>query len=80
MKKSVFEENVSKIIDRIKEMPKDQQEPLFKLVQETRERYDQVQESADGAKNALDDLRLMLKYVLFDAEATRRENDAPSGS
>jgi len=80
VKKSAFDKSVGNLVARIKEMPSEQQEPLFKLVMETCEHYEQVKKSADRAKNALDDLRLMLKYSLFNAEATKREKDATSGS
>jgi len=63
---------------RIRELPESKQGPLLALVQETVDRYEHVKESADGARSALADLRVVVKYMLFDAEATEREEDASS--
>lgn len=74
--KSKFEDDLAKVVARIKEMPEQKQEALFTLVEQTRSRYEQAKESADIARTALADLRIMLKYMEFDKEATKREKNA----
>ena len=45
-----------------------------KIIEETRKRHDQIKVSLKDALAAVDDLRLMQKYYLFDKESRDREN------
>jgi len=47
---------------------------LRQLAQETKDRHDQIKKSVNAIQESIDFLRLGIKYMLFDLEATRREN------
>jgi hypothetical protein len=46
------------------------------LVEESRRRHAQIKDDAVRAREALDDWRLIQKYLLFDEEARQREAQA----
>ena len=69
-----FDDRMQEISRMIEELPPESRERLYELVQETRERYDGIRKSGQAARAALDDLRLRFKYLIFDAEASRRES------
>ncbi len=47
---------------------------LLTLAEKTRESQDKLKNSLDKLQESLDYLRLVVKYQMFDLEATRREN------
>ena len=47
---------------------------LQHLAKETQERHQQLRQSIHSLQESLDWLRLSVKYLVFDLEATRREN------
>ena len=47
---------------------------MQKLADETRERHERLRKTVCGLQESLDYLRLSIKYLVFDLEATRREN------
>ena len=47
---------------------------LMELARETQERHEQLKETFAKLHDGIDHLRLHVKYLLFDLEATRREN------
>ena len=71
-----FEAHIQETLSAIAALPEPQRSQLLTLVDETRERYRQTQESARRARSSLDDWRLLQKYLLFDSEARRREAQA----
>ena len=54
-------------------LPVVQREKLATLVDETRRRHKDIEQAVQRARDALDDWRLLQKYILFDWEARRRE-------
>ncbi len=58
---------------RIASLPPAQQASLRPLLQETRERHTEIERAITAAKDALDDWRIAMKYLVFDIEAERRE-------
>jgi len=44
------------------------------LTHETREHHEKLKQSVTNLQGSMDHLRLSIKYLLFDLEATRREN------
>lgn len=73
MTKGAFEIRIQEICDIIAELPPEMQGQLLNMVEETRRRFASEFDSSQAARDALDDLRLRCKYVLFDAEARQRE-------
>jgi len=74
MDEQTFQNKFNELLNRIKELPEDQRSRIEKLANETRQRRARIQESVSELQEALDYLRLSVKYLVFDLEATRREN------
>ena len=68
-----FEAHLKKALEAIDMLPEQQRAPLQEMVEETRRRHQQIGVSIAAAREALDDWRLIQKYLLFDAEARARE-------
>ena len=69
-----FEAHLKKALEAIDMLPEDQRAPLRHMVEDTRRRHQQIGISIAAAREALDDWRLIQKYLLFDAEARARES------
>lgn len=72
----------TRIEDKLKELVRElggslepQQVKVAMLSKETSENQKQLEKSVNGLQDALDYLRICIKYQLFDLEATRRENE-----
>ena len=66
-----FQEKMNHILDRIRELPGSK---AAEAADGADARRDRVQNSMNELQEALDYLRLSVKYLVFDLEATRREN------
>lgn len=75
MNEEMFNDKLRELIREIANLPEDQQKQLAPLVEETKERHNDIQESVSKIAKSLGDLRICLKYTMFDLEATRRERD-----
>lgn len=75
MNQQEFEAKLNELISEIDRLPADRRESLHKLVAETRERHQKIRATVKGLQDSLDYLRLSVKYLVFDLEATRRENE-----
>lgn len=71
-----FELQLQEILARIAALPEHHRARLMKVVEETRERHQEVRESVARARSALDDWRILQKYRIFDLEATLREQQS----
>ncbi|MEM6259204.1 MAG: hypothetical protein AAGB29_03835 [Planctomycetota bacterium] len=69
-----FNQKLAELMDQIETLPADQRERLTQLAHKTRERHDKLKATVDGLQESLDYLRVSVKYLVFDLEATRREN------
>jgi len=74
MKDETFEGKLSKLVAEIATLPKNEREKLESLAKETRERHEQLKRTFSSMQESLDFIRLATKYMIFDLEATRREN------
>jgi len=74
MDEQTFQEKFNELLARIKELPDDQRGRLEHLAKETKERRNRIKASVAELQESLDYLRLSVKYLVFDLEATRREN------
>ena len=75
MDEDTFNKRLRELISEIANLPADKQKQLAPLVEETKSRHDKIKENMDKVTKSLGDLRICLKYLLFDLEATRRERD-----
>lgn len=74
MNHSNFEKKLHEMIEEAASLPSPQREKLFLLARKSRENNKVLQEKINNLQQSLDYLRLGVKYLIFDLEATRREN------
>ena len=51
-----------------------ERDKLELLAEQTRQRHRELKETVNSLQESIDFVRLSIKYLLFDLEATRREN------
>lgn len=69
-----FQQKLGDLIQQIGGLAPDQKDALSRLAAETKDRHARMKQTVGELQESLDYLRLSIKYVLFDLEATRREN------
>ena len=74
MDESTFQKKLSELVKEIGTLPASQRKKLEMLAEETKLRHVELKKSVSSLQDSLDYLRLSIKYLLFDLEATRREN------
>lgn len=74
MNENEFQQKLGDLMQQIGDLPSDQREKLQSLAGETRDRHARMKKTVADLQDSLDYLRLSVKYVMFDLEATRREN------
>ena len=75
MDETQFQAKLTELVSQIDKLPEDERERLRALATETRERQESIKQSVASMQENIDFLRLWIKYLLFDLEATRRENN-----
>lgn len=73
MLESNFEKKIQELLNDA-DLPLPQKEKLFLLARRNCENRKKLQTQFNSLQHSLDYLRLCLKYLIFDLEATRREN------
>ena len=68
-----FETKLKELLNEISDVPNNQGKKLLLLTQKTKP-INQKLNNTETIEESLEHLRLILKYLLFDVEATRREN------
>lgn len=74
MDEAAFHAKLNDLMKEISTLPKSERDKLTLLAQETQNRHAKLQETVHNLQESLDYLRLSIKYMVFDLEATRREN------
>ena len=74
MDEKTFQEKFDDLMDKIADLPESQRGRMEELARETKDRRDRIHTSVSDLQESLDYLRLSVKYLVFDLEATRREN------
>jgi len=74
MDEAVFEKKLNELVSEIGSIPAPQRDRLVMLAKQTRDCHKQLKKSVNNLQESLDYLRVSIKYMLFDLEATRREN------
>lgn len=74
MKEQEFQNKMSELLGQINDLPAKDRPRLEKLAVETQTRHEKMKETLTNLQESLDHLRLTVKYLVFDLEATRREN------
>ena len=76
MDEKAFHEKLLDLIEQIKRFPEAKRESLEMLAGELGKKYEDLRKSLVMLQDTLDSLRLNVKYLLFDLEATKKENMA----
>lgn len=74
MDETSFQDKMNQILERIRELPSAHAPAAGDAADSAEARRARVQSSVNELQDALDYLRLSVKYLVFDLEATRREN------
>ena len=74
MDETAFENKLNELVKEIGSIPAPERRKLIMLAKKTHECHKQFRKSVSTLQESLDYLRVSIKYILFDLEATRREN------
>jgi hypothetical protein len=74
MNDSDFQNKLGELLGQIEGLPDGQREAVRGLAEQSRERHERLKKTVKDLQDSLDYLRLSVKYLVFDLEATRREN------
>ena len=74
MDETTFQAKLGELMSEISTLPQTERQKLEALAKETQERHQQLKKSIGSLQESLDWLRLSVKYLVFDLEATRRDN------
>ena len=69
-----FQSKVAELMGEISTLPPAERRKLEKLADDARQRHERLRATVSSLQESLDYLRLSIKYLVFDLEATRREN------
>lgn len=75
MNEQEFQTKLADLMNQINTLPEGDRGPLEQLAQETKSRHETMKKTIADLQESLDYLRLSIKYLVFDLEATRRENE-----
>jgi hypothetical protein len=74
MDEAAFQEQLSELLVEIQKFPELEKQKLHGLAGEATTRQAKLKDSIANLQSSLDYLRLSIKYLTFDLEATKREN------
>ena len=74
MDEKTFQTKLASLMGEINTLPAAERKKLAQLAEQTRERHSKMKKTVGDLQESLDYLRLSIKYLVFDLEATRREN------
>ena len=74
MSEHEFQSKLGELLGEISTLPPTERAKLEQLADETRQRHERLRQTVSSLQESLDYLRLSIKYMVFDLEATRREN------
>ena len=75
MNEQEFQSKLTDLMSQINTLPEGERAPLEQLASETKNRHETMKKTIADLQESLDYLRLSIKYLVFDLEATRRENE-----
>jgi hypothetical protein len=75
MKENEFQEQFASLLNRISGLPVRERAMLVGLAEDVCGQEQEVARSLTALEQSIDYMRLCVKYLVFDLEATRREND-----
>lgn len=75
MDEETFNSRLQELIQEIAALPADQRKKVTPLIEETKNRHQEIKENVGKLEKSFTELRICLKYLLFDLEATTRERN-----
>jgi len=75
MDENTFQKKLTELLHEVGELPEEERVKLEALAAQTKERHEKLHKTFSSLQSSIDYLRLSIKYLLFDLEATRRENN-----
>jgi hypothetical protein len=74
MDENLFQKKLAELVQEIGTLPESERTKLEDLAEESKQRQKKLKRTVSSLQDSIDYLRLSIKYLLFDLEATRREN------
>ncbi len=74
MDEKAFQNKLAELMGEIATLPKAERDKLEQLADKAKQRQHKLRKTVTDLQESLDYLRLSIKYLMFDLEATRREN------
>ncbi len=74
MDEATFQTKLTELMGEISCLPAAERQKLTELANQTQQRHEKLRKTVSELHESLDYLRLSIKYLVFDLEATRREN------
>jgi hypothetical protein len=74
MDERTFQEKFNELLSKINQLPQGDRGRLENVARDSQDRRERIKASVGELQESLDYLRLSVKYLVFDLEATRREN------
>ncbi|BAM04090.1 hypothetical protein [Phycisphaera mikurensis] len=74
MSEQQFQAEIDALMCKIAQLPERERGALGDAAEQTRQRHASLRDTVAQLQESLDHLRLSVKYLVFDLEATRREN------
>ena len=74
MNQDFFEKKLHELVNELGPLPEPVHEKLLQVAENQKETQRKLRSNIESLQESLDYLRVSLKYLLFDLEATRREN------
>ncbi len=75
MDETNFQAKLDELIKEIPAAPEAERDQFRATAEASKRSHEQLQRTVGSIHDSIDYLRLSIKYLLFDLEATRREND-----
>lgn len=75
MDEKAFQAKLAELMGEISSLPATERKKLEHLAAETHSRHRKLRKTVGDLQESMDYLRLSIKYLMFDLEATRRENN-----
>ena len=74
MNEHEFQTKLTELMGEVNALPVGEREKFVKLADQTRQQHEKINKTVNSLQESLDYLRLSIKYLVFDLEATKREN------
>ncbi|MCC7390207.1 MAG: hypothetical protein IT431_15735 [Phycisphaerales bacterium] len=74
MEDQKFDAQLAEILNKVETLTPEERSRIERFARETRARHEKMRSTLGELQESLDHLRLSVKYLVFDLEATRREN------